>query len=137
MSNHLLLNSGTINLVADTLKLNGVETRILKSISKQTNQIQWMYSDGLMVTFLDYALSSRDGYNTNTHCSYKKFVYITPYKNIFNVQTSIVNTAEVGYYGNVPSDCAASYMDSVIVRAYVDLAVTNIYPQAIIFGTWK
>ena len=128
---------GTINLVADTLKLNGVETRILKSISKQTNQIQWMYSDGLMVTFLDYALSSRDGYNTNTHCSYKKFVYITPYKNIFNVQTSIVNTAEVGYYGNVPSDCAASYMDSVIVRAYVDLAVTNIYPQAIIFGTWK
>jgi uncharacterized repeat protein (TIGR02543 family) len=128
---------GTFNLIADSLKLNGVETRLLKQTNKQANQVQWLYSDGLMITFLDYALSSRDGYNSAVRCSYKKFVYMTPYKGIFNVQTSMVNIAPVGFYGNIPVDCAESYLDSVMVRAFVDLAVNNAFVQAIVFGTWK
>ena len=128
---------GTINMVADMLKLNGVETRLLKQTNKQVNQVQWLYSDGLMITFLEYALSSRDGYNSAAHCSYKKFIYMTPYKGIFNVQTSIVNIAPLGHYGNIPSDCAESFLDSVVVRAFVDLPVNNIFLQAIVFGTWK
>lgn len=128
---------GTFNLIADSLKLNGVETRLLKQTNKQANQVQWLYSDGLMISFLEYALSSRDGYNSAVHCSYKKFIYMTPYKGIFNVQTSMVNITPVGYYGHIPSDCAESYLDSVIVRAFVDLPVNDAFVQAIVFGTWK
>ena len=123
--------------MADTLKLNGVEQSGLIQVISTNFFEQRKYSDGRLITYIWFNVSSRDGANTATHCSYKVINYTIPYKKVNMNLSSIVNTKDVGYYGNVPSDMCENSNTRVVCRAFVTEAFADMWYQGIVIGVWK
>lgn len=128
---------GSINLVADSLILNGIaQSELIQVVSEQWFE-QRKYSDGRLVTFIWFNVGSRDGTNNATHCSYKKIHYIIPYKKVNMNISSEVNTNDIGFYGHVPVDMCNSSTTDVVCRVFVMEAFPDLWFQGIVIGTWK
>lgn len=128
---------GSINLVADSLKLNGIEQSELIQVVSGDWCEQRKYSDGRLVTFIWFNVSARDGTNNITNCSYKRIRYPIPYKKVNMNISSEVNTRDIAYYGNVPADMCENSTTSVVCRLFVMEALTDLWFQGIVVGTWK
>lgn len=128
---------GSINLIADSLKLNGVDQSELIQVVSKTWFEQRKYSDGRLVTFIWFNVSARDGTNDATHCSYKTIHYTIPYKKVNMNISSEVNTRDIGFYGHVPVDMSNSSNTDVVCRIFVMEALTDLWFQGIVIGTWK
>lgn len=128
---------GTINLVADSLKLNGVEQSGLIQVVSENWFEQRKYSDGRLVTFIWFNVSARDGTNSATSCSYKAIHYIIPYKKINMNISSTVNTRDIGYYGEVSVDMINKSNTDTVCRVFVLESLPDLWFQGIVIGTWK
>lgn len=128
---------GSINLIADSLKLNGIDQSELIQVVSKTWFEQRKYSDGRLVTFIWFNVSARDGTNNATHCSYKIIHYTIPYKKVNMNISSVVNTRDIGYYGHVPVDMSNNSTTDVACRVFVTEALTDMWFQGIVIGTWK
>lgn len=128
---------GSINLVADSLKLNGIEQSELIQVVSGDWCEQRKYSDGRLVTFIWFNVSARDGTNNSTRCSYKMIRYPIPYKKVNMNISSEVNTKSIPSYGHVPVDMCENSINSVVCRVFVMEALTDLWFQGIVIGTWK
>ena len=128
---------GSINLIADSLKLNGVDQSGLIQVVSGDWCEQRKYSDGRLVTFIWFNVSARDGTNNATHCSYKIIHYPIPYKKVNMNISSVVNTKDIGFYGHVSADMSNNSNTDIACRVFVMEALTDLWFQGIVIGTWK
>lgn len=128
---------GNINLIADSLKLNGIDQSELIQVVSGNWCEQRKYSDGRLVTFIWFNVSARDGTNSASHCSYKIIHYPIPYKKVNMNISSVVNTRNIGYYGHVSADMSNNSDTDVACRVFVMEALTDLWFQGIVIGTWK
>lgn len=128
---------GSFNLIADSLKLNGIDQSGLIQVVTGNWFEQRKYSDGRLVTFIWFNVSARDGTNAATHCSYKIIHYAIPYKKVNMNLASTVNTRDIGYYGHVAADMSNNSNTDTACRVFVTEALTDLWFQGVVIGTWK
>jgi uncharacterized repeat protein (TIGR02543 family) len=131
------ISRGTINLLADNVTLNGVNQRMLINVVKKDFFEQHQYSDGLLITYIWFAVNKRDGTNSTTGCSYKKITYAIPYKRIICNLASQVNSREIGYYGLTIADMCMNTATSTVCRLNTMENLSNMWFQGMVIGTWK
>ena len=117
--------------------MNGIDQSELIQVVSETWFEQRKYSDGRLVTFIWFNVSARDGTNNATHCSYKTIHYIIPYKKVIMNISSEVNTRDIGHYGHVPVDMSNNSNTYTVCRVFVMEALTDLWFQGIVIGTWK
>lgn len=128
---------GSISLIADSLKLNGIDqSELIQVVSKEFFE-QRKYSDGRLVTFIYFTVANRDGTNSATKCSYKRIHYIIPYKKVNMNISSVVTIADVGYYGHVSADMCSNSDTDTICRVFVLESLRDLWFQGVVIGTWK
>lgn len=128
---------GSIGLIADSLTFNGINQSELIQVVDGDLFKQEKYSDGRLITLIWFSPAKRDGINTSTHCSYKRIRYTIPYKHVLINLSSVVNTKDVGYYGNVPADMCNNQLTSVDCRIYVTDTFPDMWFHGVVIGTWK
>lgn len=128
---------GTINLIADSLKFNGVDQCELIQVVNEKWFEQRKYSDGRLITFIWFNASSRDGTNSNVRCSYKKIHYTIPYKNVTIALSSAVNTRVTGYFAHVPAGISENSITSCSCQLFTTENVPDIWFQGLVIGSWK
>lgn len=128
---------GSINLVADSLKLNGIDQSELIQVVSEKYFEQRKYSDGRLVTFIYFTVANRDGTNPTVKCSYKRIHYIIPYKKVNMNISSVVTTTDPGYYGHVSADMCSNSDTDTICRVFVLESLRDLWFQGVVIGTWK
>ena len=131
------VDRGTINLIANQVKLNGMNQRMLIKVVKSTYFEQHQYSDGLLVTYIWFAASQRDGTNSVQKISYKNITYTIPYTHVLCNISSQVNGGNVGYYGQVRADMCNNGLTHTTCRLETLEALTNMWFQGMVIGEWK
>lgn len=131
------ISRGTINLLADNVKLNGVNQRMLINVVKKDFFEQHQYSDGLLITYIWFLVSQRDGVMSNTKCSYKKIVYAIPYTSIIANFSSEVNSKNTSYYFLAKTDMCSNTLTSVVCRIEVTESLDYMHFQGMVIGKWK
>lgn len=128
---------GSINLIADNVKLNGIAQSMLINVVKSDFFEQHQYSDGLLITYIWFAVNKRDGTSSATGCSYKKITYTIPYKHVVCNLASQVNSREVGFYGLTRADMCMNTVTSTVCRLSTMENLSNMWFQGMVIGTWK
>lgn len=128
---------GSINLIADNVKLNNVNQSMLINVVKSDFFEQHQYSDGLLITYIWFAVNQRDGTNSSIGCSYKKITYTIPYKRVICNLASQVNSREVGFYGPTRADMCMNTTTSTVCRLDTMENLPDMRFQGMIIGAWK
>lgn len=128
---------GSFNLIADGLKLNGIDQSELIQVVSEKNFEQRKYSDGRLITFMWFTDADRDGVNTTVGCSYKMIKYTIPYKKVNLNLCSAVNTREVGFYGKFFVGMCENKLTGVACQIFLTENFPDIWFQGVVIGVWK